>query len=225
MSALIVLEGCDAAGKATHSKLLAERISRTGNEAVLYSFHRYDTVVGRAIKRHLLGDTMVAEQSTIGGLPVQGGHSRAPEDPLVFQCMALADKMEAAADIRAHLRAGRFVICDRWTPSCNAYGAADGLDRDWLKRVQEPLPEADLYLYLQVSEAEALRRRPVLRDRYEKDRAKQDVVRGEYERLWEANAFPGSNRGWMTIDGEGPDVATVHERIWAAVVAAARGVL
>lgn len=213
---LVVLEGCDAAGKQTHSKLLAERLSRNGHEAVLYSFPRYDTEVGRALRRHLMGETFVAvdDASTAGRFP------RAPEDPLIFQSVMLADKMEAAADIRAHLRAGRFVVCDRWTPSAQAFGAADGLDRNWLRRVQEPLPEADLYLLLTVSEEESLRRRPVLRDRYEKDREKQKIVRAEYEALWRCNI---ADSRWWLIDGEGPSIEAVHARIWEQVVQASRG--
>jgi thymidylate kinase len=126
----------------------------------------------------------------------------------------LADKMEASADIRAHLRAGRYIVCDRWTPSAQAFGAADGLDRNWLRRVQEPLPEADLYLLLRVSEEETLRRRPVLRDRYEKDREKQKVVRAEYGALWQERV---TDARWRVVDGEGPDAATVHARIWREV--------
>jgi dTMP kinase len=214
MGTLIALEGTDAAGKATQSKLLAERISRLGHEAVVYSFPRYETEVGKTLRRHLMGETAVV-QSLIRGqnvdtLPL----IRADEDPLWFQSVMLADKMDAATDIRAHLRAGRYIICDRWTPSAQAFGASDGLSRDWLRRVQEPLPEADLYLLLTVSEEETLRRRPVLRDRYEKDREKQKVVRAEYEALWRERV---TDARWRTIDGEGPDAATVHARIWREV--------
>lgn len=216
MSLLICFEGNDAAGKATMSKMLAERLSRVGREAVLYSFPRYDTEAGKALKRHLLGETLVAEQATIGGLLVDGGHRRAPEDALWFQALNLSDKMEASGNIRAHLRAGRFVICDRWTPSAIAFGSSDGLDPKWLERVQEPLPEADLYILLDVSEEESLRRRPVLRDRYEKDREKQKIVRAEYKTIWRAHS---DDRRYRVVDANGPSIEAVFEKIWVMVCA------
>ena len=43
---LIAIEGLDAAGKNSQSKMLVERLQHEGREVVLYSFHRYDTVLG-----------------------------------------------------------------------------------------------------------------------------------------------------------------------------------
>ena len=50
------------------------------------------------------------------------------------------------------------------------------------------LPPGDLNIFIDVPEEEALRRRPEMRDRFEKDREKQKVVRANYETLWETNA-------------------------------------
>lgn len=221
---LVALEGLDAAGKATQSKLLAERINRVGREAVVYSFPRYDTAIGKAILRHLKEETRLTEFSTEAAL---AGHlmpiRRAPEDAMMFQCMTTIDKYEVAGDIRAHLRAGRFVVCDRWIPSAIAFGTADGLDPAWLRKIQEQLPAADLNLWLNVPEEEALRRRPQLRDRYEKDRDKQAAVRAQYELLWHEHAFPNDSQ-WIKIDGTGT-VEEVHARIWEYVREAARGAM
>jgi dTMP kinase len=216
---LIALEGLDAAGKFTQSKLLAERLNRNGHEAVVYSFPRYDTPVGATIKRLLTRELGVVESKSVKALdylkpPGVMWRTDDTAEALVIQCLMTADKAEVAGDIRAHLRAGRYVVCDRWTPSAQAFGASDGIDRTWLRRVQEPLPEADLYLLLTVSEEETLRRRPVLRDRYEKDRAKQKTVRAEYETLWREHE---TDARWRVIDGEGPDAAAVHARIWREV--------
>ena len=53
---LMVIEGCDSVGKNTQSKRLVEKFDSIGRNAVVMSFPRYETTVGRAIRRHLLGD-------------------------------------------------------------------------------------------------------------------------------------------------------------------------
>lgn len=140
---LMVIEGIDAAGKNSQSKRLVEKFDSIGRNAVVMSFPRYETTVGRAIKRHLLGEISVRQEHSIDSSDhtVDGTivHRVAPEDPLAFQCLMLADKMDAAVDIEAHIYAGRTVICDRWTPSAICFGEADGVDAHWLQRVQEVL--------------------------------------------------------------------------------------
>ena len=209
---LIVLEGLDACGKNTQSKRLVERLTHTGHEAVLYSFHRYDTELGTAIKRHLLNETMMA-QVDMGHTQ----HTRAPEDAMVFQAMATIDKYDAAAEIEDHIHAGRFVVCDRWTQSALAFGWADGLSVEWLHRIQARLPKADLNILLEIAPEEAQRRRPVLRDRYEKDRTKQALVATNYEALWRDSVGRAAWSRWVKVDGNGT-IDVVGDRIWAQVV-------
>lgn len=226
MSAIIVLEGGDAIGKNTQSKLLAEKLDSVGRSSVVMSFPRYETEVGKAIKRHLMGETLVAElvppgrgeaytsssSATVETLPFR----RAPEDPLFFQALMLADKADAAADIYEHISNERIVICDRWTPSAICFGEADGLDPTWLQRSNEVLPLADLNILIDVPEEEALRRRPQLRDRYEKDREKQAVVRENYATLWRAGMENDDPGVWVRVDGVGT-VEEVAARIWQYV--------
>ena len=208
---LIAIEGPDAAGKATQAIMLAHKLTESGRAPVLYSFPRYNTVLGKSILRHLHSETML----------VEGNAMRAPEDPLWFQCAMILDRCEAVSEIRAHLAAGRSVICDRWKASAVAFGAADGLDVNWLERAQEVLPTAHLNIYVQVAEEESLRRRPKLRDRHETDREKQRIVRLNYERLWagRSNDMTEPNL-WVVIDGEG-STDVVHARIWEQVANAA----
>ena len=212
---LLAIEGCDSVGKNTQSKRLVEKFDSIGRNAVVMSFPRYETVVGKAIRRHLMGEIGVAVTSAPVVSSWEG--ARAPEDPLAFQCLMLADKMDAALDIEAHIFAGRVVICDRWTPSAICFGEADGLDAHWLQRVQEVLPHPALNVFIDVPEAEALRRRPAMRDRYEKDREKQKVIRQNYKTLWEVGAEEEPAE-WVVVDGVGT-VEEVTERIWKHVLA------
>jgi len=214
------LDGCDAIGKQTQSKCLVEKFDSIGRVAVVMSFPRYETPVGKAIRRHLLGETMLAaipeDFNRVHEKPCPVW--RAPEDPLVFQALQLADKMHAAHDIEAHIFAGRVVICDRWTPSAICFGEADGLDPVWLQQVQEILPQPALNVFIDVPEEEALRRRPQMRDRYEKDREKQRAIRQNYKTLWEVNAEDDAEQ-WVVVDGVGT-IDEVTERIWKHVLRA-----
>ena len=126
--------------------------------------------------------------------------------------------MHAAHDIEANIYAGRVVICDRWTPSAICFGEADGLDPVWLQQVQEILPQPALNVFIDVPEEEALRRRPQMRDRYEKDREKQRAIRQNYKTLWEVNAEDDAEQ-WVVVDGVGT-VDEVTERIWKHVLRA-----
>jgi dTMP kinase len=182
---LIAIEGTDASGKATQTRLLAERIRDMGREVVTYSFPRYDTPIGKTIKRLLTGKTAVAKPTGFG--EAGGEEIMIPEpadEALVLQALMTADKADATEDIATQLNEGTVVICDRWIPSAICYGAADGLDREWLRRINFPLPDAALSVFIDVSPEEALRRRPKARDRYERDREKQERVHEEYVRLW-----------------------------------------
>lgn len=217
---LIAIEGNDGAGKATQTKMLAERFSREGREAVVYSFPRYNTPLGKTILRHLKSETKLMEEPREWRF--QRYEDPAPEDPLWFQCVCAIDKYEAVGDIVAHLRAGGVVICDRWKPSAIAFGSADGLDPRLLERMQEALPSANINIFLALSEEETLRRRPQLRDRYEKDREKQQIIRMNYARLWDERRMDATETGlWWVVDGHGTP-EEVHETIWKHVQAAMR---
>lgn len=210
---IIVLEGLDAAGKATNAARLLKRVNLSGREGVIYSFPRYETTVGKAILRHLKSEIVLREsRDGEDGTRSEGQriYTKAPEDALAFQCLMLADKYDAAADINTDLRAGKVVICDRWTPSALAFGAADGLDTEWLTRVQERLPKGDINIFIDVPEEEALRRRPKLRDRYEINRELQLRVRDNYRTMWSVGGV------WRTVDGVGTE-DEVHDRIWKIV--------
>ncbi len=217
MSLFVVIEGLDAAGKNTQSRILAERL-----KAKLYSFPRYDTPMGQVIKAHLKGEILLVEKTV--DEEHEAVHKRAPEDALMFQALMLADKCNIADEMLNTYLSGTPVVCDRWSPSAICYGAADGIDRNWLIETHRALPEADLNIFLDVTPEEALRRRPDARDRYERDREKQKRVRVEYQRWWAENSvyYEGAP-GYIVINGYGGDgpgaIDVVTERIWAAVEA------
>jgi dTMP kinase len=206
---LIVIEGIDSSGKNTQTKKLAARFDSIGSSAITFSFPRYGTTVGKAILRHLKGEIVLVQEET--DAESYQRYTSTFEDALAFQCLMLADKTDAAFEIDRSLIAGSVVICDRWWQSALAFGAADGLDEEWLARIHHGLPQPWLNIFIDVPPEEALRRRPEARDRYERDREKQKIVRANYEKLW-----TNAGADYVKIDGVGTQ-EEVHERIWAAL--------
>jgi dTMP kinase len=197
---MVVIEGTDASGKATQSKLLADRLG-----ARRFSFPNYETPMGKAILRHLKGLIEVTEG--------HGDHT-ASEDALIFQAMCLANKCEMLPEMW-RLPITQDIVCDRWWPSSVAYGKADGLDGEWLRKIHQGLQGNDVvYIFLDVPDDEALRRRPKARDRYEENREKQRQVRENYQQLWAAHA---ADSGWYVVNGVGL-VGEIHEEIYECVL-------
>lgn len=209
----VVFEGTDAVGKATQSKRLAEVLAQRAERRktpapLLLSFPRYETEVGRAILRHLHKDIMMAEERgrDSSDIRVDGDPywARCREDALAFQCLMLADKVDASGQIVNELGRGGDVIADRWWPSAYAYGGSDGLSDEWLVRVHGTLPKPDLMLFLDLPVETAIERamkraedKGKKLDRYETTE-RQVVIRSRYLALIEQ-----APAVWQKIDAVG----------------------
>ena len=185
---LIVLEGIDVSGKRTHTGLLAKRLTEMGQRVERIAFPDYKTPLGREIKRFL-----------------QGGVRFRPE---VRQLLYVANRWERERDMDSWLREGKIVIADRYVPSGLAYGLANNLDLDWMLKLEEGLPLADMVIVIDIPVDTALSREEP-KDIYEKDRLFQEGVRRSYLDL--AERF-----GWVVIDGDRP-VEEVAEQVWVHV--------
>lgn len=213
---IIAIEGVDASGKASQSRLLAERLKGTR-----FSFPNYDTPTGKLILGHLkkewntAGVRSTSEQASL-------------RDAQVFQALMTVNRLEVGASISAAEECGP-VIFDRWSASAFVYGKLDGLDVDWLKRIQIPMFEPDVRILLDIPVEESFKRRPERRDRYESDRPFLERVRAEYLRLWGAdekwttvkgsargNMFEQTRFGWWVLDGSS-SVEETHNRIVKAI--------
>lgn len=206
----IVLEGCDGVGKQTQTEMLVKAFEAAGREVCLYSFHRYATPLGQLIKAHLKRVLVVCDTADI-----HTGGSIQPANDMIFQCMASADKYAAADEIRQALAAGKVVICDRWWQSSYAYGAADGLDRDWLRSLGTSLPQANHNILLRVPHDIVRERKPIPDDRYEADHEKQKQVDVEYMFLWGAEMT--GKGSWHIVNAQTKTREAVHALIWNTI--------
>lgn len=222
----ICLEGGDAVGKATQSRLIAGKLAEIlpGRTQHL-SFPRYKTAVGEAILRHLKEETILHERDASKvchpheprrSTDLEPGWRRASEDPLVFQCMMVADKVHAGAQIARLLHRKDHVVSDRWWQSAFVYGTSDGLDPVWLEEVHQLLPGCHLNILLDLDPSLSAMRRPDFRDRYERDRGKMKDVRERYLKLWSGKPAPGeAMNAWLVIDAARP-----KDSVYASVLAA-----
>jgi dTMP kinase len=191
--ALIAFEGLDQSGKETQARRLAERIEAAGHRVKVLEFPDYTTAIAHEIERALAG-----------------GREYTPE---VLQLLFIANRYEYRARIDAWLAGSLVVLCDRYLASSVAYGEAQGLDPEWLTRVQRFMPQPDLTVLLDIRPETAVRRKATGRDRFEHNLALQARARASYLRQALAPA-------WLRVDGErnvddvACDIATaVRERL------------
>lgn len=180
MSLFITLEGLDASGKFTHSKLLAQRLSENGFNVTRFSMPEYDSLTGELINDHLKG----IWKAEILKRPEK--ERRYANDPsaYLFQCCQLVNRMETLPDGLWHRRRGDVFIADRYNASAYAYGMAFGINLEWLLKTHRHLPQPDLNVFLDISVEESFRRRPERRDEYEKDSKMLERVRECYLRIF-----------------------------------------
>lgn len=206
----VCLEGIDASGKATHSRRLAERL-----KAKLFSFPDYNTPMGHLIKGHLLRYWRAEPADTVPA-------NAKPEavdilNAKVFQALQLANRMEHAQEINDLVSTGHNVVTDRYWPSGFVYGAADGLDGQYIMETQRFLPQPDLFILMDIDPEDSILRRPERRDRYETQAGLMEQVAGLYRELWQVSApLHALGKRWVVVDARGTQEETAA-KVWEAV--------
>jgi len=207
----VVFEGADMVGKTEQVERLRRRFESEGILVTTTSFPRYETPVGKAISRHLRGEISVVENDETLDLL-----HRAPEDDLYFEGLNCLDKMAAAAEIRSALAEGISVISSRYWQTSVVYAKDAGLDGAFMRRVYSTMPQADVNFLLDASLEVSLGRRIELRDRFERDRGKQERIRQDYVRMW--SSAGGAGEGWSRILPGDSSAEYVHEAVWATLL-------
>lgn len=203
---IIVIEGGDAMGKATQSKLLAAKL-----DAVRFSLPFYESPAGQAILSNLRGEWTAAYLASNDGRHAPSKHMNA----MVLQSLMMMNRLELMPEIKATLQEGKPVVFDRYTPSALVYGGVDGLDVGWVELINSAMPPADVCILLDGPVATGFERRSERRDRYEKDHAFLQRVREEYLAIFQ-RAPSRLARSWKVVGAIGT-VEEVHERIMKAI--------
>jgi len=174
---IVAVEGIDAVGKKTHSRLLFETLKKRELEAAQMAFPDYDTSIGKEITSFLSGEKAYP--------------------PELQHLLFAANRWEKLGELRSRLKAGEVIVINRYTASNLAYGSANGLDVGWLANLEKGLPPANLTIVLDAP-PEALRsRRPGRgKDAYEKSSAIQAKAQKAYREL-------ARRQGWKLVDAQG----------------------
>jgi dTMP kinase len=188
---LIAVEGIDQAGKQTVCQWLADTLRAQGIPTEQTGFPDYSTPIGREITAFLRGERTYPAEAR--------------------QLLYAANRWERAAELRAWLAAGTAIVVDRYSASGIAYGAAQGLDLDWMLEVERGLPPASLTLLLDIAPEVSLARKTTARDAYENRLDLLAAARAAYHTLAQAP-------GWLVIDAAA-DRDTVRARVLAALQA------
>ncbi|MEM0149765.1 MAG: dTMP kinase [Candidatus Micrarchaeaceae archaeon] len=135
----IAIDGIDGSGKTTQSKMLVERLNSEGLTARL-TREPTDGIVGLTIRNML---SLNAERPS----------------PLALQLLFTADRAEHIASIRATIEStAAILVTDRYYFSTVAYGAASGIDANYLKLVNGIFPKPDMTIILEARVAEVMER-------------------------------------------------------------------
>lgn len=133
---LIVLEGIDGCGKTTHAKLLAQWLESNGKK-VLHTKEPSYGPIGLLLREYLKKESL----------------------PLVDALLFTADRAEhVEKEINPALKEGKIVVCERYFYSTIAYQMAQGLDKNWLEKLNAFAPKPALTILLDLQPEVSVKR-------------------------------------------------------------------
>lgn len=120
----IVFDGPDGSGTTRQTAFLVESLRKSENN-VLLTAEPTESKIGQEVRAMLQRDTMPSPDAT----------------QLLF-CADRANHVNTV--IEPALRKGQIVVSDRYALSTIVYGAAQGVDKQWLESINAKFPKPDL---------------------------------------------------------------------------------
>jgi len=134
----IAFEGLDGSGSSTQSRLLAERLEKSGHPVFLTKEPTHDTPIGKMIREIL--------------------QHKWEASPLALQLLFSADRAEHLwKQIEPALKNNQTVITDRYLFSTLAYGAMD-VRMSWLKELNKFFRIPDVTFLFKLDPKECIKR-------------------------------------------------------------------
>ena len=192
---LIVIDGLDGSGKATQSKLLAQRLSERGYKARTISFPDYDSDSSALVKMYLGGKL-----------------GSSPDDVNAYAASSFYAVDRVASYIntwRAYCEEYDYIIADRYTTSniIHQMAKVDGDEResyiDWLYDYEYnrlALPKPDMVIFLDVDPAISQK---LIFGRYGGDESKKDIHERDFAYLTRCRSsavYAAEYLGWKRVD-------------------------
>ena len=185
---IIVIEGTDKAGKSSQSRMLAEALKVSGKVCVILDFPDYTTPIGMEIKAFLEGKRDYLSE--------------------VKHLLFSANRWEKKKEIESMLENGTIIVMNRYWQSNLVYGAANGMDINWLLRLDKGLPKEDITLVVLVNPSISSKRAE-MQDAFESD---TQLAASAYKNYLK---FAKQYR-WKVIDGS-KSKEQVHQEIMKMV--------
>ena len=117
-----------------------------------------------------------------------------------------ANRWEAKNRIVECIRNKDLLVVNRYIHSNLAYGIANGIDKAWLTKLEEGLPQPKLVVLIDMPSANSLKRKSYQRDIHEQNIEYLEKVRQVYLEL-------AKEQGWKVVDGC-KSKKDVHVDIW-----------
>ena len=214
---LIVIDGLDGSGKATQSKLLAERLNQSGYKARTISFPDYDSDSSALVKMYLGG---------------QLGSS--PDDVNAYAASSFYAVDRVASYIntwKSYCEEYDYIIADRYTTSNIIHQMAKVPESerqnyiDWLfdfeyKRLELPAPDRVIFLDVDPAISQKL-----IFGRYKGDESKKDIHERDFAYLMRCRSsavYAIEHLGWIRIDctenGEMRSIEDIGDSILSLVL-------
>jgi len=190
----IVFEGADGTGKSTHVKLLVDHLRAKGLDVILTE-EPTKGEIGKEIRE------------------VLGGKKEA--SPKEITELFTKDRKEHVEKVIAPmLEEGKTVICDRYYYSTIAYQSTQGVDKDWISKLNAFVPEPDLVVVITISPEEAQtrmhhREKEVFEVLHFQEKVQAELLalaEGEHKKL----SVPGKD--WEIVSNV-EDLETVQKKI------------
>lgn len=206
-SKLIVIEGLDGSGKATQTKLLADKLTSIGKNVRKLEFPDYDSPSSSLVKMYLNGD-----------------FGKNPEDVNAYTASAFYAVDRAASYLKNwknDCNNGSVILCDRYCTSNIIYqmSKVNMEERDsfieWLSdfeynKLGLPVPDAVIYLDVDPNVSQKL-----MVKRYGGDKSKMDLHEKNVKFLRECResaVYATQRCGWIKIDCcENDDIKSIEK--------------
>lgn len=196
---IISCESIDAGGKGVQAEALRTHFAPLFRTVEVMHFPVYDSVTGRLILKMLKGERQISREA-------YGQQTKDEADQaLALQCAMATNRLEHFAKLARYVEPGNryefaaqnLLVLDRYNESAIAYGLADGLDYDFLKKIHEALPKPAHRFLIDITVEESFRRRPERADAYEANRERLERTRECYLRVFR----DGAGQGYHVVDG------------------------
>lgn len=171
---IISFEGLDSCGKATQSKLLRDYLMCRGYSVKHVEYpDSDDTRTFNSIREHLKG------VKKLNSVELEILYALNKRTILEHMRSLRSESNMRSLHGESNNNTQKIIIVDRYKESQYAYAGALGHSLDFLKKLNEDLPDSDFVIYLNVDKPYYKE----TKDDYENDRKFQDLVRLQYDKI------------------------------------------